>query len=325
MSVRYALAACAVLMFTPAWADSPLPPKAQSIAKGVWLIAGSMLPNRQPDGNTIVFDAPEGLIVMDTGRHKWHRDAILDFAKAQKKPIAAIINSHWHLDHVSGNPDLRAAYPGLKVYASNAIDGALTGFLKKSAAEAQPYLDSGKLPPETAEDVRGDIATTKNGNALRPDIVVAKSETRIIAGKSLAVNLAPNAATDGDVWIYDPATKIAASGDVITLPAPFLDTACPAGWSKALGEIDRTAFTTIIPGHGAPMDRAQFATYRKAFDDLIACSASTRDEKQCAADWTKAVSDLPGAGPEANAQGMTAYYVKDVLRAHNGKSAECKV
>ncbi len=253
----------------------------------MWLIPGGMLPDRQPDGNTIIFDAPQGLIVMDTGRHKWHRQAILDFARGQNKPIAAIINSHWHLDHVSGNPDLRAAYPKLKVYASNAIDDALTGFLKRSAAEAQPYLDSGKLPPDTAEDVRGDIATTKNGNALRPDVVIDKSATRMIAGRPLAVNLAPNAATDGDVWVYDPKTKIAASGDLITLPAPFLDTACPAGWSKALGQIEATPFATIIPGHGGPISRAQFGIYRKAFDDLIACSASARDEKVCAADWTK--------------------------------------
>ncbi len=308
-----------------ALADTPPAPAAQSIAKGVWLIPGGMLPNRQPDGNTIIFDAPEGLIVMDTGRHIWHRKAILDFAKVQKKPIAAIVNSHWHLDHVSGNPDLRASYPKLKVYASNAIDSALTGFLKKSAAEAQTYLDSGKLPPDTAEDVRNDITTTKNGQALRPDVVIEKTATREIAGKKLAVNLAANAATDGDVWVYDPVTKIAASGDLITLPAPFLDTACPAGWSNALGEIKNTPFTTIIPGHGAPMNRAQFATYRKAFDDFIACAASSRDEKECAAGWAKAVSTLPGAGPDAKAQGMAAYYVKDVLRAHNGKSAECKV
>lgn len=323
MIARFVLAA-GFAFASSAQADIPSP-KAQSIAKGVWLIPGGILPDRQPDGNTVVFDTPKGLIVVDTGRHKWHRDAILDFAKARGKPVAAIINSHWHLDHVSGNPALRAAYPGLKVYASNAIDAALTGFLAKSAADAQPYLDSGKLPPETAEDVRNDIATTKNGKALRPDIVIGKSATRMVAGKSLAVNLAPNAATDGDVWIYDPATKIAASGDLITLPAPFLDTACPAGWSKAFGEIEKTPFATIIPGHGGPMSRAQFSTYRKAFDALIVCSASMRDEKMCAADWTKAVGALPGAGPDAQAQSMTLYYVKDVLRAHNGRSAECKL
>ena len=324
MPSRLALAASvAAILVVAARADAP--PQPQAIAAGVWLIPGGIPPNREPDGNTVVFAAPQGLIVMDTGRHIWHRTAILGFAKARGKPIAAIVNSHWHLDHVSGNPDLRAAYPGLKVYASNAIDAALTGFLAKSAADAKPYLDSGKLPPQTAEDVRGDLATFENGQALRPDIVIAASARRTIAGKTLQVNLAPDAATAGDVWVYDSATRVAAVGDLVTLPAPFLDTACPAGWSAALTRIARTPFRTLVPGHGMPMTRLQFGVYRKAFEALIACSASPRDAGECAADWSKSVEALPGAGPPGQAVSMTTYYVKDVLRAHGGKSAECRV
>src|ERR1700743_2626240 len=134
-----------VVLNGPATAGDAPKPQAQSITRGIWLIPGSLLPNRQPDGNTVIFEAPQGLIVMDTGRHTWQRRAILDFAKDDGKPIVAIVNSHWHLDHVSGNPDIRAAYPGLKVYASGAIKEALTGFLAKSAVDSQTYLDSGKL------------------------------------------------------------------------------------------------------------------------------------------------------------------------------------
>jgi glyoxylase-like metal-dependent hydrolase (beta-lactamase superfamily II) len=325
MRVKAILTAVAVLLCAPALADDTAPPVPQSVVQGVTLIPGGIRPNRQPDGNTVIFDAPDGLIVMDTGRHAWHRQAILDFAKAQGKPIVAIVNSHWHLDHVSGNSAIRAAYPGLKVYSSNAIDDALTGFLAKSAADAKPYLGSGKLPPETEEDVRGDIATFENGAALKPDVVIGTSAERTVAGKRLQVNLAPNAATAGDVWVYDPATRVAAVGDLVTLPAPFLDTACPVGWSAALAQIAQTPFKVAIPGHGGPMTPAQFATYRTAFDAMITCAASSRDAAECAADWAKAVADLPGADPAPfkRAQGMALYYVKDVLRAHGGKSAEC--
>jgi glyoxylase-like metal-dependent hydrolase (beta-lactamase superfamily II) len=326
MQRRRVLAASVVLLIsTAAFADAPPKPEPRPIAPGVWLIPGSFLPHRQPDGNTVIFAAPRGLIVMDTGRHKWQRQAILDFAKARGQPIVAIVNSHWHLDHVSGNPDIRAAYPGLKVYASDAIYGALKGFLPKSAADAKPYLQDKTLPAETLEDLRGDMATIGNGKALLPDVVIDKSDTRKIGGKSLAVNLARNAATDGDVWLYDAATRVAAAGDLITFPTPFLDTACPTGWSKALATIDRTAFTTVVPGHGSPMNHAQFGTYRKAFDGFIACSASARGAKECGLDWANAVQTLPGASSAKGMQGMAAYYVADVLRAHGGKSAYCKV
>jgi len=316
-----------VALSAVALADAPPRPKPQAMAQGVWLIPGSFLPDRQPDGNTIVFDAPKGLIVMDTGRHTWQREAILAFAKDRKKPVAAIVNSHWHLDHVSGNPDIRAAYPELKVYASDAIEAALTGFLAKDATAAKKDLASGKLSPDEAEDVRGDLATVENGNALMPDIVIDKSMTRRIAGKLLAINFAPNAATDGDVWLFDPATKIAAAGDLVTLPTPFLDTACSKGWSTALGQIEKTPFKTLIPGHGAPMTRAQFSTYRHAFDALLVCSASSHDAKDCATEWTKSIEPLltPDVGTTKSAEDMTLYYVKDVLRTHGGNSESCKL
>ena len=41
------------------------------------------------------------------------RRILVDFAREQNRPIAAIINSHWHLDHVGGNPRLRAEFPGI--------------------------------------------------------------------------------------------------------------------------------------------------------------------------------------------------------------------
>ncbi len=221
---------------------------------------------------------------------------------------------------------LKSVYPQARVYASGAIRQALTGFLARSAKDAEDYMASNPVPPETADDIRHDIATTKAGTLLLPDVEITTSSVRAIAGKTLHVNRAANAATAGDVWVYDPATKVVATGDLVTLPAPFLDTACSKGWSKALGEVWATPFTVAIPGHGAPMTRSDFATYRKAFDGLLICSASARDAKDCADAWANDVQSLLGGDARSlkQARGMTAYYVNDVLRAHGGNSAECR-
>lgn len=294
------------------------------VAPGVWLLPGGIRPERQPDGNTIIFLAHKGLIVMDTGRHVWQREAILAFARSQSEPIVAIVNSHWHLDHVSGNPALRAAFPGLKVYASGAIDEALTGFLAKSADEAPRYLADTTLPAATREDIGDDLATIRGGAALRPDIVIAGSRTMKIGGRTLRVNLAANAATVGDVWVYDPKARIAVLGDLVTLPAPFLDTACPDGWRAALAQVAATPFSTAIPGHGAAMSRTHFALYRAAFDSFIDCARSATAPRLCAANWASMVQPLLGPDPQAprQARGMAAYYV-DLLRAHGGNSPYC--
>lgn len=315
----------AALIATPGATQPIAPPQAQAVAPGVWLIPGGILPKRQPDGNTVIFEGPQGLVVMDTGRHSWHRQAILDFARARGRPIVAIVNSHWHLDHVSGDPALKAAYPQARIYASRAIDAALTGFLAKSAADAQAYLEPGRLPPETQEDLRADLATIQAGEALKPDVAIGASGVRALAGRRLAVNLARDAATTGDVWLYDPRSRVAAVGDLVTLPAAFLDTACPEGWRTALAAVWATPFKILVPGHGAPMTRDQFALYRAAFDRLIDCADSARGKAECAADWTISVGPLLGGDPAAarRAQGMTEHYVQDVLRAPGGKSASC--
>jgi len=67
---------------------APIP---QVVVPGVWLIPGAVQPDRQPDGNSVIFAAPDGLVVVDTGRHPWHREAILALARAQDAAIVAIV------------------------------------------------------------------------------------------------------------------------------------------------------------------------------------------------------------------------------------------
>jgi glyoxylase-like metal-dependent hydrolase (beta-lactamase superfamily II) len=322
--IGLALAALAVTSMSSGASPDPTP-LPQNLRPDVWLIAGGIPPGRQPDGNTVIFDAPNGLIVMDTGRHEWHRQAILAFASAQGRMLAAIVNSHWHLDHVSGNPALKAAYPQLRVYASDAIKDALSGFLAESARDAVGYLDDAKIPESTRADIRADLATIQDGAQLMPDVLITTSSVMTLAGRRLRINLAANAATAGDVWIYDERSKVAAVGDLVTLPAPFLDTACPAGWQAALAQVAATPFGTLIPGHGPPMSRAQFSIYQQEFAAFIACSNSSRAKAECAAQWSRGVGSLLGEDPREMqlARGMAEYYV-DMLRANGGRSKYCK-
>ncbi|MEO5742556.1 MAG: MBL fold metallo-hydrolase, partial [Vicinamibacterales bacterium] len=113
----------ASLLQTPM--PTPPPEAPIEIASNTFLIRGTPMPGRGPDGNTLIIDAPEGLIVVDTGRHKSHSDAILAFASERTRSIGAIVNTHWHLDHSSGNGRLKAAHPKARVYTTTAIDKVL--------------------------------------------------------------------------------------------------------------------------------------------------------------------------------------------------------
>lgn len=170
------------------------------------------------------------------------------------------------------------------------------------------------------------MATIENGAALRPDVPVDASMSVRFGKRTLRLNLAPNAVTDGDVWVYDRVSGILASGNLVTLPTPFLDTACPEGWRRVLDQVWATPFTKLVPSHGSPMTRTQFSTYRKAYGAVIDCAKTARPKADCAAEWVKGVEPLLGPDPteRQRAQDMTAYYVQDVLRANGGKSPLCK-
>ncbi len=288
------------------------------IAPGVELIPGVFVPNRQPDGNSVIFRAPEGLVVMDTGRHVEHTQKILDYAKTAGLPISAVVNSHWHLDHVSGNPRVRAVYPAMQVYASAAIEEAMSGFLANYRKQLEEAIAHSKDDAQI-RSWRAEIATIDAGRALYPDVTIDKTQTRRIAGHDFVVHLESHAVTAGDVWVFDPKTRVLAAGDLVTLPVPFLDTACPAHWGTVLGDLSHADFKTLIPGHGAPMTRAQFETYRKAYTNLLACSTSDKNKSTCVDGWLADAKPLLGDTDSDFVKSLADYYVDNSLRAPKAK------
>jgi glyoxylase-like metal-dependent hydrolase (beta-lactamase superfamily II) len=286
------------------------------LAPGVPLLRGVFVPNAQPDGNSVVLDGAGGLVVVDTGRHAAHTQRLLDHAAAAKQPIVAVVNTHWHLDHVGGNALVRRAHADAKVYASDAIAGALAegGFLANYRVQlAGMIADSGRSEAAKGPQ-RAELALLDAAPALRPDVVVAESGRRTLAGRELDVHLEQRAVTGGDLWLVDRSSAILVAGDLVTLPAPFFDTACPRRWSEALGRVAAAEWRTLVPGHGPPMHRAAFARYRAAFDALLTCTASERPGTECVDGWLRDASDLVTKGDEGLARELVAYYVGNHLR-----------
>ena len=292
------------------------------LGRDTYLIPGAFPKDQQPDGNSIVLAAPAGLIVVDTGRHAPHTQKIVDFAHAQDRPIVAIINTHWHLDHVGGNVLLRDQYPDVHVYASNALQGALQGFLKNYREQLERAIAQAK----EGQDVsawRNEVRLIDAGARLAPDHTIDKTSTLAIAGRTLTLHLERGAATAGDIWVEDPATHIVLSGDLVTLPVPFFDTACPARWETSLDRIAAASFTTLIPGHGRPMSPQDFKSYRHAFSALLACAASTQPSAACAQQWIADAGALLDADDRARVAPMLDYYMQAVLRSSSPHPDYC--
>ncbi|HEX8574436.1 MAG TPA: MBL fold metallo-hydrolase [Allosphingosinicella sp.] len=282
---------------------------------GGWhLVRGSFEPGRGPDGNSVFLDAPDGLILVDTGRQPAHQEKLLAYARARRRPIVAIVNTHWHLDHSGGNAEIQAAYPGAELHASAAVEGALTGFFPQSRKSTEEFLASGQASPELRAEIGRDFAAMDDVASLRAARPVAGSGEVRIAGRRLRLNLARFAATEGDVWIHDPETKLVIAGDLVVGPVPFFDTGCPEGWREALTALAQTPFDTLVPGHGAPMARPQFLQWRTAFGNLLDCAATDKAKAECVAGWKRDASTFIPAG-DRRIDGMIGDYLDTRLRA----------
>lgn len=279
------------------------------------LIPGAVPVDEGPDGNSIVLDAPDGLIVFDTGRHPEHAKAILDYARQRGRPIAGIVNSHWHLDHTTGNWDIRRSYPDVTIYASNALEGALATFLKKSREQTDAALADSKTTPAQRDQYLRGREVIDHPERIRPNHLIERSGRMKIAGRELDVHLAQFAATEGDVWIYDPNTRVAIVGDLVVDIVPFMDTACPDGWLKALGEVERTKFDTLIPGHGREMTRLDFLQWKTAFTNFVACGRSTAAKNACVAGWENDAARFIDEAHRDYVRQAADYYITTRLRS----------
>ena len=313
------------LVFFQASAAAPVVEPPAEIAPGMFLFRFPPMPGRGPDGNTIIFNAPDGLIVVDTGRHKMVTDAILAFARERKRPIVAIINTHWHLDHVSGNGRLKAEYPKARVYTTTAIDRALApgGFLARN-------LDAVNKQPASTDEVRRDevsifVTTMAKRDDLRPDVALTTSAPMRLAGKPLDVHVTDKAVSDADVWLFDKASRVAVIADLVTVPVPYFESACPDRWKATLDEVWATPFETAIPGHGAPMTRAQFDAYRRSFGEFVSCARSEKTAAACGTAWADGIgSALLGDDPaRKRAVASNIEYYVGYLRSNGGKAPDC--
>lgn len=281
---------------------------------------GAYVPGEQPDGNSIVIHAPRGAIVIDTGRHPAHLEAVLAEAAIGGKPLAAVINTHWHLDHVGGNPTIRRTHPGVPVYATDAIQPALSGFLADYRRQLEEQI-AAQPDPQRQQPLRAETALIDSGQALAPDHVVSQSGPLKIAGRRLELHVERNAHTGGDIWIVDRAARLVIAGDLVVLPTPFLDTSCPAHIAAALDHIAAVRFDRLAPGHGPALTRAEFDRYRAAYSGLLACASSAATPRACAAGWR---SDLGPLLPEADYQTADAlidYYMGSILRGTAERTA----
>jgi cyclase len=197
------------------------------------------------NGNLLAFVGQHGVLLVDGQTEK--RVGLADSAlrTVTRLPVQVLVNTHFHEDHISGNPHWRAQ--GARIIAQEnlralaLVDTTITE-LEWHRTPAAPAA----LPDQTFRD---SLAFEFDGEPV--------------------VLLHPVAAhTAGDAIIWFPRANVMHTGDILEREAPpFTDWWGGGSFEGMIRSMDLVLAhindsTVVIPGHGTPTNRAGVVRYR---------------------------------------------------------------
>ncbi|WP_271103215.1 alkyl/aryl-sulfatase [Pseudomonas tohonis] len=238
--------------------------KVYKIADNVWSAVGWNL------ANSVMIEAPEGLIIVDTGESaEQSRKVLAEFRKISAKPIKAIVYTHFHPDHINGVKGFvseeQVKSGEVQIYAQETLldnvvtQGALVGPI---LGMRSGYSFGVALPPSDRKDMNAGLGPLAHGGAstfIAPTITFKESLDTTIAGLKVQFLHVPSEAPD-EIVLYLPDNRVLISAEVTqgpTLPnvhtlrgTKFRD---PVVWVQSLDKLRAFQADYMVPLHGQPV------------------------------------------------------------------------
>jgi len=212
------------------------------VADGLTLVSGA-------GGNILVLETNEGKVLVDSGAAAASEAVLSTLAELPGERVAALFNTHWHLDQVGSNAALGEA--GAVIYAHEKTRVRLsTGYYLREEERYEQALPAAGRPTESF---------FTHGSTS-------------IGGRRIDYGYLIEAHTDGDIFVSFPDLNVIATGDVVSpLRDPVFDW-FGGGWLG--GRVDALALllehsddkTRFVPGFGPIVDRAEI---QKEHDMLL--------------------------------------------------------
>jgi glyoxylase-like metal-dependent hydrolase (beta-lactamase superfamily II) len=212
----------------------------ERIGDGLYVVTGV-------GGNVGVLVTEAGVVVVDTMMLVRQGDAILARIRdLTDRPVAAILNTHYHLDHTHGNP---AFAPGTRVVAT----------VRTLDHLRQRDEDYWREPP--ARDLLPN-ETFEGAHELR------------IGGRTVRSVARGRGHTDGDLVVLFVEDRVLYAGDLFW-SGYFPDVDLEAGgslreWPATMEAVLALDFDTVVPGHGPLSNREGFRGFQRFLRTLWA-------------------------------------------------------
>ena len=242
------------------------------LADGVYEIEHRDAHDGLASGNTTVIIGDRQVFVVDAGfLPSDAREDIAQIRQWTSKPVAFLLNTHFHNDHNLGNRVYMDAFPAVTIIAhtETAKDMAMFGpgsrdRLERGAERYQQMLANGKTPNGTAlsESDKTEITNYLTRHAQVLDdlkgyvfqgatLTFDHDFTIDLGHREVDVKFLGRGNTSGDAVAYLPKEKIVIAGDLVVHPMPYFYDGYPAHGGRrcttSRGSAPRRSFRAMAP------------------------------------------------------------------------------
>ena len=288
----------------PVIKDHPL----RQVSKHVWMIFspdGFPTPENQGMMCNITFvDTPKGLVVVDSGASVQIGEmAIRQIKKTLKKPVIAIINTHYHGDHWLGNDAFAAAYKDIPIYAHAGTIKEIQGI-------------QGNMWRTMMEQWTNQA--TAGTRAVAPNTAIDHGAELSFGDVTLRMHHYGTAHTPYDICVEVVTDKLTCIGDVaMDRRIANMDDGSYLGTFKAYDALEKNAASAIwLPGHGEPGTNV-LKWNREMFEGIYRpCEQAVKDGLPMEAAKAQVLKDPRVAGKAKDTKGFDTNIGKYVSLAY---------
>lgn len=270
MNRIFAVVALLLTAASPAFAGSDgFVRQTVQVAPHVHLIYRPIATNAPYEGNSIVIEQSDGLVVVDAGGSPPSGEYIVaEIRKFSNKPVKDLIYTHYHGDHNLGAGAFLKAWPNVTIISTAATKANMTGkpmnYIRTYSADYAGEIDYAKKQVADAslpEPVRagwqqyvdvGDsiVAGYRNMQAYPATVTFTDKYEIPDSEEPVEITFLGKANTDGDAVIWIPNEKVLCSGDIVVNPIPYAAASYPSSWIEVLNKLKAYRAKYLIPGHG---------------------------------------------------------------------------
>lgn len=275
MTRLFAVAPLIAALTTGSTPEPPSDFRLERLAEGVFAVVRTEGAGHIVDANSLLVITDRDVVVVDANLTPSSARAVIARLKAiTSKPVRYLVNTHFHDDHVAGNQEFVAAYPGVEIIAhpltrDDILDAgpkARAQFAKAlpaNVAYARSQMLAGKgfddlpLTPRKRDVLIADTLLANRFVAEVPSIQVTPptitvSDRMVIErpGRTIEIRYLGRGHTEGDLVVFLREDGILAAGDLVGAPVPYAGTGFVAEWAETLERLDDLHARVLVPGHG---------------------------------------------------------------------------